>query len=181
MLDQLDPSTFMCACGVYVTCRVYCTLYLFCWLAGHDILTHSTKRRLTRLYICEIWSIHRKLMAGTNGAPARGALQYDGERRPHKTAARQRPPLRKRIVSVQAERGSYVGRGKNLPRTPPVRGNLGPRSSPAPARRCTTQQQPELPARLLLYRATPCGTCGPNTRGECCVGVSGSRASHRSL
>lgn len=51
-------------------------------------------------------------MAGTNGAPARGALQYDGERRPHKTAARQRPPLRKRIVSVQAERGSYVGRGK---------------------------------------------------------------------
>ncbi len=29
----------------------------------------------------------------------------------------------------------------------------GPRSSPAPARCCTTQQ-PELPAPLLLYRAT---------------------------
>jgi len=150
-------------------------------LAGHDILTHSTKRRLTRLYICEIWSIHTGSSWRGQTERRRGALQYDGERRPHKTAARQRPLLRERIVSVQAERGSYVGRGKNLPRTPPVRGNLGPRSSPAPARRCTTQQQPELPARLLLNRAKPCGTCGPNTRGECCVGVSGSRASHRSL
>ena len=139
-------------------------------------LTHST------IYLQNLVNSHRKqLMAGKTERPRGAPCSDDGERRPHKAAARQRPPLRKRIVSVQAERGSYVGRGKNLPRTPPVRGNLGPRSSPAPARRCTTQQQPELPARLLLYRATPCGTCGPNTRGACCVGVSGSRASHRSL
>ena len=67
MLDQFDPSTFMCAWrGVESTCRSTLSL-----LAGHDILTHSTKRRLTRLYICEIWSIHTgssSCMAGANGA-----------------------------------------------------------------------------------------------------------------
>ena len=41
-------------------------------------------------------------MAGGSAVPC----SDDGERRPHKTAARQRPPLRERIVSVQAERGS---------------------------------------------------------------------------
>lgn len=51
-------------------------------------------------------------MAGKTERPRGAPCSDDGERRPHKAAARQRPPLRKRIVSVQAERGSYVGRGK---------------------------------------------------------------------
>ena len=76
-------------------------------------------------------------MAGGSAVPC----SDDGERRPHKTAARQRPPLRERIVSVQAERGSDDCQRIRV---------SGPSILSRPRRRCTTQL--ELPAPLLLSR-----------------------------
>lgn len=162
------------------------------WQAFGVSLTHSTTWRFILhtpglgkstspgVFFYEKWSIfhHEASWREANGAPARGRRLAVATTTQNCGAS-----------EAAASRTHRIGAGgtwklpwprENLSGTPQRVSGASILSRP----RAPLCYAARVPAPLLLYRATPCGVwhvCGTNTRGECYVGVTGSRASYRSL